>query len=528
MKNDGNASRLKLNEKIIARVRELSEGAAKRSAKTLDEVIAEHERIAFFQLGDFITNDEDGKEGGAWRDYTNDIIAIVQSLVLVALARAICFLSKSNLEVFQMDPKLKDVFGIRTIVSDFSYIDRGGLDAEITQAADRDTHIALRGESKSGKSWLRQKIFKDANVISCRLGFTTTDIYRQVLSNLDISVAEETATAGGVTLAFKGSSEIGWAWLAKAKGEVELDASVERNVVKRTVGHDEFDFVFLSDVIKASGKRVIIEDFHYLGADVQRDLAHELKTFWDYGVYFVIIGVWHRKNYITYLNSDVAGRVHEVSVYWDNSELEASITKGAAALNIDISPEIKKRLASDSYNNVGILQSLIYSYCDRLDVREKQPVIRDYSTPSVVDDAGMAYAEQIEAVYQLFAENISEGIRKRKNSTQIYAYAIQTIVDAVDAELIEGLPLDIIFDRTNAKQPRIKKNNLRTILGKFREIQIDDRGKGLVLTFDEATDTIIVVDRGLLFYRKYMTRQWPFERIISDAQETDTGLEADD
>lgn len=423
-----------------------------------------------------------------------------------------------------MYPELKDVFGIRTAVSDFSYIDRGGLDAEIFKVAGRDLHIALRGESKSGKSWLRQKMFGNANVISCRLGFTTNDIYRQILANLDISLIVEKTTSGGATLSFKGASEIGWKWLAKAKGEVNAEGRVDHEVIKKTVGHDEFDFAFLSDVINASGQRVIIEDFHYLGSDVQRNLAHELKTFWDYGVYFVIVGVWHRKNYITYLNSDVAGRVHEVSVYWTNDELEASITKGAQALNIEISPKIKTRLARDSYNNVGILQSLIYSYCDLVGAHEKQEVIKDFSAPESVDDAGMAYAEQIEAVYQLFAENVSEGIKKRKDSTQIYAYAMQTIVDAGDAELIDGFSIDDIFTRAHERQPRIQKGNLRTVLRKFREIQIDDRGKGLVLTFDDPTDSIILVDRGLLFYRKYMTAKWPFERLIEEAQEADTGL----
>lgn len=427
-----------------------------------------------------------------------------------------------------MKPELKEVFGIRTTVSDYSYIDRGGLDAEITKQAGRNVHIALRGESKSGKSWLRQKIFAEANVVACRLGFTTVEIYRQILANLDISLVVDKTTLGGAKLAFEGATEIGWKWLAKATGKAKVEGEIKQEVVTKIVGQDEFDFAFLSDVVKASGRRVIIEDFHYLSSEVQRDLAHELKTFWDFGVYFVIVGVWHRKNFITYLNSDLAGRIHEVPVYWSNAELEESVKKGAAALRIEISPEIRKRLAADSYNNVGILQSLAYIYCDIVGAHERQEVVKDFSTPSAVDDAGMAYAEQIEAVYQLFAENVSEGIRKRKDATQIYAYAMQTIVEATDAELTEGLPIDPIFERAHEKQPRIQKGNLRTVLRKFREIQIDDRGKGLVLTFDEPTEAIIVVDRGLLFYRKYMTAKWPWEGLAREADEAGTGLELKD
>ena len=46
-----------------------------------------------------------------------------------------------------------------------------------------------------------------------------------------------------------------------------------------------------------------------------------------------------------------------------------------------------------------------------------------------------------------------------------------------------------------------------------------------MLTFDDLTESIIVVDRGLVFYRKYMTAKWPFERLIEDAQEAGIGLD---
>jgi len=70
-------------------------------------------------------------------------------------------------------------------------------------------------------------------------------------------------------------------------------------------------------------------------------------------------------------------------------------------------------------------------------------LIKDFSFVDKADDAGMAYADQIEAVYQLFAENVSEGIKKRKDSTQIYAYAMQIIVEATDDEIVDGLSIDV-------------------------------------------------------------------------------------
>lgn len=51
--------------------------------------------------------------------------------------------------------KVHEVFGIQPAVREHSYIDRGSLDHEFAKLLERQqTHIAIRGASKSGKSWL--------------------------------------------------------------------------------------------------------------------------------------------------------------------------------------------------------------------------------------------------------------------------------------------------------------------------------------------------------------------------------------
>ena len=49
-----------------------------------------------------------------------------------------------------------DVFGVSTEILKDSYVDRGDLDSKIAAYLGRDNHIAIRGASKSGKSWLRR------------------------------------------------------------------------------------------------------------------------------------------------------------------------------------------------------------------------------------------------------------------------------------------------------------------------------------------------------------------------------------
>lgn len=54
--------------------------------------------------------------------------------------------------------KTNKVFGLASNIRIESYVDRGNLDSEVKKYLERETHIALNGASKCGKSWLRQAV----------------------------------------------------------------------------------------------------------------------------------------------------------------------------------------------------------------------------------------------------------------------------------------------------------------------------------------------------------------------------------
>lgn len=79
------------------------------------------------------------------------------------------------------------VFGISPELREHSYVDRGNLDASIETYLGRTTHVAIRGPSKCGKSWLRQKALANAITVQCRLRKPFAEIYVDALSQLNIS-----------------------------------------------------------------------------------------------------------------------------------------------------------------------------------------------------------------------------------------------------------------------------------------------------------------------------------------------------
>jgi len=264
---------------------------------------------------------------------------------------------------------------------------------------------------------LRQKSFPEAVVIQCRLDYSAEQIFVAVLAALEVKLVKSETITRGAALEFSGEGEAGWKLLAKAKAALKLSGNIQTEAERQPVGRDITDLSFICELINQSGRKVVIEDFHYLKTEVQRQFAHDLKAMWDYSTYVVIIGVWVRRNYLTHLNPDLAGRIAEVSIYWQDDELRAVLEKGSLALNIVFSDQVKRRIVEDCFGNVGLLQSLALGTLDQCGISARMDLRQTCGNIDAYETAALLYAEQLEAVYLEFARRVSNGIRQRKGST---------------------------------------------------------------------------------------------------------------
>lgn len=426
--------------------------------------------------------------------------------------------------------KVHEVFGIHPEVKEHSYIDRGKLDKAFAKLHERQqTHIAVRGASKSGKSWLRQRVLDDPIVVQCRFQYTTLEIYRDALARLDIKLEQEQTIAnlwGGKVSA---TGEAGFKLIAKVQGGGEANYTRETTVTEKTVGKDISDLEFIAALIRESGRTLVIEDFHYLPETEQRKFAFDLKTLWDYRTFIVIVGVWISDNMLITLNPDLSDRIEELSITWSVDELRQVLNKGCSALGLQMQQDVQDELAEISYGNVGLLQKLALRLIDdELGIEAHSSWGREIiiDRAEKVADAAMHVAEQLNQLYQTFARRVSDGIRTRKNATGIYAYSMAAILEASDADLINGLSGKAIFEIAHARQGRIQLSNLRAVLAKFPELQVDANGRGVVLAYDSQSDMISVVDRQLLLYRRFATVTWPWETIIAEVGDKEDGYSA--
>lgn len=369
--------------------------------------------------------------------------------------------------------KTDEVFGMSNDVLADSYVDRGQLDEELTRLLSRKVHVAIHGPSKCGKSWLRQRVVSNPLVVQCRLGHTNVDIYVSALSELGVQLQVESATKFGLKGTVEGQVTAGNELIGKVAAKLGLDASGELANKTTPVGRNVNDLRFIAQLIIESGRRLIIEDVHYLSLDQRTILAYDLKALWDYGCFVTTVGVWGDSNMFIRLNDELSGRIEELSIEWGPDDLRKIITSGSMALKISFCREIQNRAIVDAFGNAGLLQRLILKTLDEAKVFVEQASPHDVNNISDYENAAMAVADQLNGVYIKFGERVASGIRTRADATGIYAHAMAAIIGAEDALHMTGIPAEYIFEISHQRQPRVQKSNLKAILSKIDGLQVD-------------------------------------------------------
>jgi hypothetical protein len=130
-------------------------------------------------------------------------------------------------------------------VCENSYVDRANLDEEMRKLLARQTHIAVRGPSKSGKSWLRQRAVPDPITVQCRLRKPFTEIYVDALSQLGVAVQIKETRQGVFKASVSGTAEGGVQLLAKVGVTASLGRDTTTTAETNVVGHDVNDLRFV-------------------------------------------------------------------------------------------------------------------------------------------------------------------------------------------------------------------------------------------------------------------------------------------
>jgi hypothetical protein len=429
-------------------------------------------------------------------------------------------------------PSLKDVFGISSSVPTYTYVDRQGLDGKFAYLLETDRHIVIYGSSKQGKTSLRRKQLpeSDSIVVPCRPEFTVNDIYSEIRRQLGVvdtvELKTKTSAAGSASIEGKGQARIPLFAKGELGGKLEGALGHESEATRRPISNDS-SLVFLADQIKMSKKRVVIEDFHYLLEDERRLLAFDMKALWDMSVFLIVIGVWAEHNLLTFYNSDLDGRIEEIDIQWNKEDLMSVIRAGERALNIEFKSILTEHFLDDASGSVGLLQRMLEEACLVSGVYQTQSEKLSIDDVAIVDQARAKICSGQENRYHGFVEIVGKGFKDpERTKLKMYYQLVRVCVEASDDELLKGIDRQVILSRIQVYESDANLSVLSAALSRLNKLQADRRISPPVLVYNSIARKVALVDRELLFFRKYTASKWPWQ--MSDYEQDMAQLDFDE
>lgn len=415
--------------------------------------------------------------------------------------------------------RLEEVFGLGADVDSPAYVNRGGLDERFKRSLSARKHIAIHGGSKQGKSWLRTRGLPDEDTIlvQCTPSSTTESLLREALGRLGVRAKLKMTKSRDLegNLDFKGAAELGKI-LAKASIEVSggVAARGGSEVESEPIGRTPGDLSWVARTIAASGRRLILEDFHYVGDAVHEELAFLLKAMGEYGLFVIVVGVWPRDHLLNYYNGDLDGRVEDIHLTWSDSELREVLRKGSAALHLEFSPALTDRLVSEASGSVGLLQRLAEQLCLAEGVRESfggRFTTKNVELSASLTVACRAVAEQMEGRFQTFADNFVKGMRRLPEGLEVYRHILEAVSDASDEQLMTGLDsAELLLTVNSYTLTEIRSSDLTQALERIDRLQARINVAPPILTYNRSSRRLTLADRAFLFFRRHGSPHWPW------------------
>lgn len=398
-----------------------------------------------------------------------------------------------------------------------NYVTRPRVDNVLVENLTRDKHVVVYGSSKQGKTSLRKQWLNDDEnvVVSCLNTMTLSDLHGAILKRVGYRI--EQSQSRTVTGAFKVNAEF------KGKGKVPLVAELSAGATvdgqqsssnTKTHVRLELDLGDVNDIVAALEEidfrqYIVLEDFHYLPVDTQRNFAFSLKSFHENSsICFIVIGVWREKNRLVYYNGDLAGRVVSVDADdWNEQELEEVIAAGETLMNVSFDADFRQSVIENAFDTVYLVQEACLLACHEAGVYQTTDKHR-------VVGAGLDAKELIRKVvngqagrYSAFIQNFAEGFQKTE--LDMYKWLLRAVISSDIAALEKGLRRSEISASIKANHPEgnsLNEGNITQALQNAASLQVSKSVRPIIIDYDQTSKTLNVVDRSFLIWLAYQDR----------------------
>lgn len=384
----------------------------------------------------------------------------------------------------------------------------------ISGIRERGTLCLLTGSSKTGKTTLYKKVFESLGrapiIIRCDSTLTSDEFWKKPLETLNFDRLEkiQNSNSVGTSSSAKISGKLGWEWLASILGEVSVGINANRS---------EFEIkehilskpaaIHLVPLLQQSNAVLVVEDFHYLSDDVQKEIFQQWKVFTDEEVSVLVVGTTHHGVDLAYANSDLVGRIRQIDLgRWSINDLQKIAEKGFKKIGIALDASLLKLISEESSGLPIITQQICAQlFYDKkiqeIDIRESVFFNKKDIFNSFYNVANSKY-KQFESWYTRLI------VGPRKNARKYNTYEIILLVFTLDP-LTFSLKRHEIDSRiiqlqlkSEEKPPAASINSTLSALKKFQE----NNGFEL-LEWSKKEQTIYVLEPSFLFFIRWRKKR---------------------
>lgn len=414
-----------------------------------------------------------------------------------------------RIKLSEVTHSVDDVYGINRELP-LNYIERESADNVLINNLTRKQHIIIYGSSKQGKTSLRKHCLKSSDyiVIHCSNKWSLDHLHEAILkqAGFELTITKTIATSGKHKISAKAKASI---FGASFEGGGDSESSENNDIITAPLELDPLD---VNDIISALEqikfeKFIVLEDFHYLPIEAQKDFSVALKAFHENSPFcFIIIGVWLEENRLSVYNGDLVGRLLPINAdKWEQRELKKVISDGEALLNISFSESFKNTLLESCYDSVYILQETCHQCCIIEGINKTQE--NTINIGSKIDCAEIVtnVVNQQGGRFNSFLTQFSEGFQDTElemHKWLLYPLLITEIENIGNG--LKQLEIRNILQSVHPRGADLNSGNVTQSLQSVTSLQIKKDIKPMVLDYDQTNLRLNVVDKS---FQIWLSRQ---------------------
>lgn len=233
--------------------------------------------------------------------------------------------------------------------------------------------VTLSGPSKSGKTVFVETVLGKDNLIQVTgASVTSADmLWKRVFDKVGTPIPSTLASTETNEISAGGNLE------TSIPGVVKVGANLGGKSTQANTQTSNSTPDYLNMIIREfadSGFIIFIDDFHYIPAEIQDEIATLIKEAVRHGVMFVCAAVPYHADDVILANPDLRGRMVKLAFdYWNASTLIRIAMKGFEALNVEVPESTIEAFATEAAGSPQLMQALCLNFCFEFDVEQREP-----------------------------------------------------------------------------------------------------------------------------------------------------------